>query len=452
MKIKFLGAVGTVTGSKYLLESKSGKRVLIDCGLFQGFKNLRLKNWSEFPIDVTSIDAVVLTHAHIDHSGYLPKLVKDGFRGDIFCTAATKALVEILLEDCSKLIKEEADYANEKQFTKHKPALPLYEIDDVKATISKIKVRQLEELFQFQDFNFQFFEAGHILGAVSVLAKADGASVLFSGDLGRKNDLLEYDPCEPVDADYVVIESTYGDRLHPELDPVLEMSNLIQRVTEQKSVLVIPSFAVGRAQYLLYLIYKIFYEMNIPSIPVYLNSPMASKVTKVYQYYVDNLKLTKQQFEKVCNMVNFVELTRDSKKLNDKSGPMIIVSASGMLTGGRVLHHLRAFGKDPNNILLLAGFQAPGTRGADIAAGEKSIKFFGEYHQINMEVLRFDFLSAHADQAGLLDWLKSMKYKPKKVFITHGEPHSADVFRRKVEETLSLESIVAQENQEFELD
>ena len=281
--------------------------------------------------------------------------------------------------------------------------------------------------------------------------KADGKSILFSGDLGRKNDLLEYDPSNPPDADYLVIESTYGDRLHPEIDTVLEMTNLVKRITEQKAVLIIPSFAVGRTQYLLYLLYKVFYEMNTESIPVYLNSPMASKVTHLYQQYVNSFRLDKEQFEKVCNMVQFVEMARDSRELNKKSGPMIIVSASGMLTGGRVLQDLKAFGDDPNNILLLVGFQAPGTRGADIAAGERSIKFFGDYHEINAEVLKFDFMSAHADQAGLLEWLGAMKTKPAKVFVSHGEQHSADVLRTKIEENFSIDAVVAQELQEFEL-
>jgi metallo-beta-lactamase family protein len=452
MRIKFLGAAGTVTGSRYLVESNSGKKILIDCGLFQGLKNLRLKNWAEFPIDPKIIDAVVLTHAHIDHSGYLPKLVQQGFNGLVFCTTATKALAQILLEDCSRIIKEEADYANEKAYSKHKPAKSLYELEDVKAAISNIRVRKLEENFVFEDFKFQFFEAGHILGAVSVLIEADGRKLLFSGDLGKENDLLEFNPSPAADADYVVIESTYGDRLHPDIDPVLAMADLIKRVIAQKSVLIIPSFAVGRAQMLIYCIYKVFYELGVKSIPVYLNSPMASSVTQVYDHYVNSFKLTKEEFQKVCSMVNFVETVNDSKALNKKSGPMIIISASGMLTGGRVLHHLSAFGHDPNNILLLAGFQAPGTRGADIARGEKSIKYFGEYHEISAELVKFDFLSAHADQAGLLKWLGSMKTKPNKVFISHGEPQSADFLRRKINEELQIDALVAQESEEFLLD
>lgn len=451
VKITFLGAAGTVTGSRYLIQSNSGQRILIDCGLFQGLKQLRLRNWAKFPIPPKTISAIILTHAHIDHSGYIPKLVQEGFEKEIYCTPATRALAEILLEDSAKLKEEEAEYANRKQFSKHKPALPLYTSEDVTNAMPLFRTKHLKETFVLGDFKIRFSYAGHILGAVSVLVECDGKSIFFSGDLGRSNDLLMKAPNPPLEADYIVMESTYGDRLHPTLDPIVEMKNLIKQVIERKSILLIPSFAVGRAQTLLYCIYKIFEQNPDLRIPLFVNSPMADKVTDLYRKFIDEHKLGDDVCRKICADATFIKSIEESKALNMQKGPMIIISASGMLTGGRILHHLQAFGEDPKNIILLVGFQAAGTRGYDLAHGEKMIKFFGYHHQINAEVENFDFLSAHADQRGLLDWLGSAKTKPRKVFLSHGEPHAADLLRRKIEEELKLETIVAEDNQLIEL-
>lgn len=451
MKIKFLGAAGTVTGSKYLLESNSGQRVLVDCGLFQGLKQLRLRNWENFLVNPESISALILTHAHLDHSGYIPKLVKEGFSNEIFCTSPTRALAEILLEDSAQLKEEEAEYANRKNFSKHHPALPLYTDEDVQKSLKLFRTRNLKEEFSHGDFKIKFYEAGHIIGAVSVLIEADGVSILFSGDLGRFNDLLIDPPAHPPVTDYIVMESTYGDRLHPNIDPIEAMKELIQSTMEKQSVLLVASFAVGRAQTILYAIYKAFEQYPNLRMPVYVNSPMAKSATKIAQQFINEHKIDKDTAQKIYSIATFVADVNESKELNKKSGPMIIISASGMLTGGRILHHLQAFGDDPDNTIVLAGFQAAGTRGAALARGEKSIKFFGYYHDIEAQIKNFDFLSAHADQSELLTWLKSAASKPKKVFLSHGEPEAADTLRRKIEEDLNLNVKVAEDGEEVVL-
>lgn len=450
MKIKFLGAAGTVTGSKYLLENKSGQRLLIDCGLFQGLKQLRLKNWDNFPIDPHNINAIILTHAHIDHSGYIPKLVKEGFDAPIYCSSTTRALAEVLLEDSARLKEEEAEYANRKKFSKHETAVPLYTLEDAKKSLKLFRSKKLKEEFSVGDFKIKFYEAGHIIGAVSILVQADDTSILFSGDLGRYNDLLIDPPSPPPEAAYIVMESTYGDRLHSKQEPIEAMKELVRETKLNSSVLLIPSFALGRAQTLLYCIYQVFEKYSDLRMPVYINSPMAETITKMYQKYLTEHKLDQELCNKVCQMPTYVQDVAESKELNKQSGPMIIISASGMLTGGRVLHHINAFGDDPKNTILLSGFQAAGTRGADLARGERSLKFFGYYHPIEAKVRQFDFLSAHADQAELVQWLSSGQSRPQQVFITHGEPSASDTLRRKINE-LGFNAYIPIDREEIEL-
>lgn len=451
LKIKFLGAAETVTGSKYLLESYSGQKILIDCGLFQGTKNNREKNWVPLKVNPGELTDIVLTHAHIDHSGYLPKIVADGFRGFIHSTHATKSLCEILLEDSAHLKEEESYYANKKGFSKHSPALPLYTKDDAHRALKLFRTHNFKEEFRIGDFSFKFYYAGHILGASSVLVEADNKKIFFSGDLGRPNDLIMRDPHHPVPADYWVIESTYGDRNHKDADPLEEIHKIILKVQEKKSVLMIPSFAVGRAQTLLYCLYKIFQKFSHLKIPVYLNSPMASKVTDIYLKLKEEHKLCEEDCREIFNFVNIVETPEESKELNEQSGPMIIISASGMITGGRILHHLEAFAGDPNNIIMFVGFQAEATRGARIIKGERNIKFHGRYHQINAEIINMDFFSAHADQKEILDWLKSAPEKASMIFLTHGEADAADCLRLKIKDQLNINTLVASENLEWDL-
>jgi len=445
MKIQFLGAAGTVTGSKYLLESSKGNKILIDCGLFQGVKNLRLRNWQEFPADINSIKAIVLSHAHIDHSGYIPKLVQKGFQKPIYCTPATKALAEILLEVSAYIKEEEAQYANYKRFSKHVPALPLYTKQDVAQSLPLFREKTYHEDFEIEDFKIRFINAGHILGASSILVECDQKKVLFSGDLGRENDLLMNAPSPPPDCDYLILEGTYGDRLHENIDPIQALKNLIKTVQHDKSILMIPSFAVGRAQLLLYCIYKVFQQSPDLKIPVFINSPMANEVTDLYQKFKDEHRLDENSTKNFLKTGCFIRTVEESKELNKQKGPMVIIAASGMLAGGRILHHLDAFGADPKNKILIVGFQAPGTRGANLIHGEKQIKFHGSYHEINAEVLTMDFFSAHADQKELIQWTKSIKSKPKQIIITHAEPEPADTLRRKLQEELEIKVHVAQD-------
>ena len=450
MKIKFLGACSTVTGSKYLLTSKSGCKILIDCGLFQGLKTHRLKNWNYFPVKPEEISAIILSHAHIDHSGYIPKLFKDGFKGDIFCSHATRALSGILLIDSGKIQEEEASYANRKAYSKHHPAQALYTSIDATASLALFRTLNFHETVNIDDFSVKLIPSGHILGASSILVEADGKKILFSGDLGRYDDLLMDAPHEPVTADYLVCESTYGDRNHIATNPIKEIEKLVSEIKEKNSVLLLPSFAVGRAQTLILLLYKLFQEKPELKLPIYLNSPMAKEVTRLYEKYSSNHKLSKDEAYKIFKSINIVSSIEQSQSLNEKHGPMIIISASGMLTGGRILHHLEAFGANPNNILLLAGFQAEGTRGADIKRGIKKIKFHGSYHHLKLKVESFDFLSAHADQKDLIKWL-SLKLPKKKIFLTHGEALASEALRKKIQEEIGQEAYIPYEQETINL-
>lgn len=434
MEIKFLGAAGTVTGSKYLVTAE-GKNILVDCGLFQGLKNLRLKNWEAPPLDPAVLDAVLLTHAHIDHSGYLPLLVRRGFKGRIYCTFGTRALCAILLPDSGHLQEEEARYANKRGFSKHSPALPLYTQAQAETALRQLSPLNFGEEFPLgKGLSFQFLPAGHILGSAMVRLRQGSNSLLFSGDLGRPNDLIMRPPATVRRADYLVLESTYGDRRHASGDPEEELGKVLLRVAERGGVVLVPAFAVGRAQTLLYCIQRLKASGKIPDIPVFLNSPMAVNATNIYCKHFEEHRLTAEQCEAMCGTAKFVNSVEESKALNRKRGPMILISASGMATGGRILHHLKAFAPDPNNAILLAGYQAAGTRGAAMAAGAESIKIHGEYVPVRAEVVKMDSLSAHADYVEILQWLRGLESPPRTVFITHGEPAAADALRRRIEE------------------
>ena len=434
--LRFLGAAGTVTGSRYLLESATGA-LLIDCGLFQGYKALRLKNWDRFPADVSMIKAVVLTHAHIDHSGYLPRLAKLGFRGPIHCTEATAELCRILLPDSGRLQEEEAAFANRKGFSKHRPALPLYTEDEAREVLKQLTPQPFGKPFNAgAGFEASFSPAGHILGAASVHVRWAGSSILFSGDLGRSADLVMKAPEPPPDARYLVVESTYGDRLHGTADPLDAIAPAITRAIERRGVVVIPAFAVGRAQTLMYAMHLLKAAGRIPEVPIYLNSPMASNVTGIFHRHRGEHRLSPEQCDDMCNAAKVVNTVEESKALNLRRGPMVIISASGMATGGRVLHHLKAFAPDERNMIMLAGFQAAGTRGGALAQGAAEIKIHGEYVPVRAEVVNIDMLSAHADYSEILEWMARMPTPPRETFVTHGEPASADAMRRRVAEKL----------------
>lgn len=442
-RLTFLGATGTVTGSRYLLES-GGARVLVDCGLFQGYKQLRLRNWAPFPVDASTIDAVVLTHAHLDHSGYLPKLVRDGFRGPVFCTAGTEALCRLLLPDSGHLLEEEAEFANRHGYSKHHPALPLYTELDAERALRRLRPMEVDVPFEpVPGLQVRFRRAGHILGAASALVRHGATRVLFSGDLGRPDDPVMRAPMPPDACDVLLVESTYGNRRHADVDADAELGAVLARVAARGGVTVIPAFAVGRAQTLLHLIDRLKQRGVVPrSLPVYLNSPMARDATALMQRFRDDHRLDDAQCRALKTSATIINSVEQSKALNRQRGPMVIISASGMATGGRVLHHLVAFAPDPRNAIVLSGFQAGGTRGASLAAGADTLRMFGREVPVRAEVVQLRGTSAHADADELLDWMRAMPAPPARTFVTHGEPDAADALRARIGHELGWEAAV----------
>ncbi|MGB3067433.1 MAG: MBL fold metallo-hydrolase [Ottowia sp.] len=433
MRIDFLGGTGTVTGSKYLL-THEGRRLLIDCGLFQGLKQLRLRNWDALPVDPASIDAVLLTHAHIDHSGFVPRLVQLGFKGRVYCSEATRELCELLLPDSGRLQEEDADYANRHGHSKHRPALALYTEKEARAALKRFEVVPFgEECSPWPGWSWRLRKAGHILGAASVRVGWKSSSLLFSGDLGRRNDLLMRPPEAAEPADYVVVESTYGNRKHPAADTLTELASVVNRTAARGGIVLIPAFAVGRAQTLLHCMRLLEQARRIPDMPVYLNSPMAADATRLYSRHLDEHRLSPEQCDATSLKAIIVNSIEESQRLNSLQFPSVIISASGMATGGRVLHHLKAYAPDARNTILFAGFQAAGTRGASMMSGADKIKVHGAYIPLRAEVASLETLSAHADRDELLAWLDGLQ-APKRVFVTHGEPVAADALRLAIEE------------------
>ena len=442
MELTFLGATGTVTGSKYLINADD-RKILVDCGLFQGYKQLRLRNWAPLPVAGAEIDAVVLTHAHLDHSGYLPLLIKNGFAGKVYCSEATRDLCAILLPDSGHLQEEEAAYANRRGYSKHKPALPLYtELDGEQALRHFTPIAFNQSVQLAPGLTLTLAPAGHLLGAAIARLEHKGTSLVFSGDLGRPNDPVLKAPSSVAHADYLVLESTYGDRRHEAADPKTALAAVVNRTVERGGAIIIPAFAVGRAQTLMWLIHQLKAARTIPDIPVFLNSPMAVNATRIFHAHRDEHRLTPAECDAMCSAAKVINSVEESKRLNTMRGPMIVISASGMATGGRVVHHLKAFAPDARNTILFAGFQAGGTRGAAMLAGAKEIKIHGEYVPVRAEVARLDNLSGHADYAEILDWLRGFETPPRKTFITHGEPAAADALRRRIEETLRWSAVV----------
>lgn len=434
MRLSFLGATGSVTGAKYLLEHE-GRRLLVDCGLFQGLKQLRLRNWDAFSVSPESVDAVVLTHAHLDHSGYLPRLVAQGYQGPVHCTAATRDLCGLLLPDSARLQEEEAEYANRHGFSKHHPALPLYTQADALAALERLTPHRFDEGFEpIPGVRVQFRRAGHLLGAASVRVEWDSRSLLFSGDLGRAQDPLMHPPALPDASDWVVMESTYGDRVHPTADALTSIADVVNRTAARGGVVLVPAFAVGRAQTMLHCLHLLKTQRRIPDLPLFLNSPMAADATRIYQSHLDDHRLTPEQCRDMCSAARVVNSVEESKRLNQIDTPAVIVSASGMASGGRVLHHLKAFGPESRNTILFAGYQAMGTRGAAIVAGAPTVRIHGQHVPIRAEVAHLDTLSGHADRDELLAWVGALPAPPQRIFITHGEPLPADALRQAIEE------------------
>jgi metallo-beta-lactamase family protein len=432
MRITFLGAAGTVTGSKYLLEHRD-RHVLIDCGLFQGYKQLRLHNWDPFQLPVGDLGAIVLTHAHLDHSGYLPVLVRSGYRGPVYATPATCELVRILLLDSGRLQEEAAEFANRHGFSRHNPALPLYTEKDAERALKLLRPVELHHRVHIvPGMTIQLRCAGHIVGAATVEVVADGITLVCSGDLGRPDDPLMFAPETVEQADYLLVESTYGDRKHPVESPAAQLAQVITRTTLRHGITLVPSFAVGRAQLLMYHLYRLKQQHAIPDLPIYLNSPMATDVTSLYQRFRSEHRLSPEECEGMCHVARFVRTTEDSIELDRQRTPAVIIAASGMATGGRVIHHLKALAPNPVNTLLMPGFQAGGTRGAQIVAGAPSVRIHGKDVPIRAEVVPMQTLSAHADADEIMQWLRGFKRPPRHTYVVHGEPNASDVLRRRI--------------------
>jgi metallo-beta-lactamase family protein len=458
-RITFLGAAGTVTGSKYLVEA-NGKRLLVDCGLFQGGDELTQRNWQRLPEDPGTIDFVALTHAHLDHTGYLPRLVNDGFRGPIFANAATQELCALLLPDSAHLMEEDADHAAQHGYSSHKPPLPLYTQDQVVTTLKQFApMPRLGEYRLSPEFLIRAHDAGHIVGSSSLeLLITEGGkntTILFSGDVGRYDQALLKDPEKPPRADYVLCESTYGDRDHPAVPPPdAALAEVINRVAHRGGVIVVPAFAVDRTQLLLYHIRQLENSKRIPPLPIYMDSPMAIDVTEIYRRHGEDLKLSAEELRADPFAVQTMHVMRspdESKQINDVHTPAIIISASGMATGGRVLHHLEQRLPDARNCVLLAGFQAEGTRGRALEEGARSIEIHGEIVPVRAEVVNLRQFSAHAGRSELMRWLAEVPAPPRQLFLVHGEPVAAKALESAVQSALHWRVTVPNYLQSFDL-
>ncbi|MCH9752719.1 MAG: MBL fold metallo-hydrolase [Alphaproteobacteria bacterium] len=451
VSVRFLGGAGTVTGSKFLIQVDT-QRVLIDCGLFQGYKQLRLRNWKPLPVDPRDVDAIVLTHAHIDHSGYAPVMVANGFSGPVHCTEGTGALCELLWLDSGYLQEREARAANRGGYTRHKPARPLYDKQQAEKALPRLTPHAFDQWVDITpDIRVRFRVAGHILGAAIVEVDAGGKRLVFSGDLGRLDNQIMQPPARIEHADYLFLESTYGNRDHPSTDPEDALADIIRRTEKRGGSIVIPSFAVGRAQALLFHLSNLITRKAIPDLPVYLDSPMAIDASDIFCRYNDGLRLSEQQARASCGLATFTRSTEESKALDIKKGQKIIISASGMATGGRILFHLKEYAPDPKNTIIFAGFQAGGTRGARMLEGAEEIKIHGRYHPVRAEVANLHMLSAHADRSEILTWLGGFSSPPRETFIVHGEPDAADSLRHRIEEQKGWNVTVAEHNERVEL-
>lgn len=449
VSLRFLGAAGTVTGSKHFLKTPE-LNILVDCGLFQGLKSLRLLNREPLPEKIDDINIIILTHAHLDHTGYLPVLVKQGFGGRIIMTPPTRDLTEIILNDSASLQEEDAATANKEGFSKHHPALPLYTEEDVNNTIRLFETYEDNSWVQLSDnIRFRFVRNGHILGSCFLEVECFGKTIVFSGDVGRQDTPTLSEPLRPSKADFLIIESTYGNRLHPNINPEEELRTVIQDVVQKKGNLLISSFAIGRAQELMVLLNNLKSRHAIPNIPVFLDTPMGTKATNVMINYPDWHHLSEEECKAILEKVERVEKLNQTYEVIFKSGSKVVIAASGMLTGGRVLHYLKKYLKDPKNIILLVGYQAEGTRGRALKEGAHELKIHGKYYAVKAEVREMISLSAHADQKELLDWIKEIKIKPEKTFIVHGEPDAAQTFALKIKDNFGWETKVPILNEEF---
>ncbi|TPE45855.1 MBL fold metallo-hydrolase RNA specificity domain-containing protein [Pontibacter mangrovi] len=444
VQLKFLGGAGTVTGSKILVRTERHS-VLIDCGMFQGLKQLRLLNWEKLPLNYDELDAVILTHGHLDHCGALPMLVKNGYDGPIYATLPTRDVTEVILRDSARIQEEDALQANEGGYSRHHPARPQYTEEDVDRTMPLFETHDDNEwVIINEDFKFCFRKSGHILGSAMVELVCQGRKFVFSGDLGRRRPLLMEPPYLVKDADYVVLESTYGDRRHSEKSPYEELAEVVNLTYEKGGVLVIPSFAVERAQELLLLLNTLKQDKSIPPLPLYLDTPMGIDVTDLYLHHRDWHSLTDEECETMMRDVHVIRNFEHSLHVLDKKGPKIVIAGSGMVTGGRVLYYLEQLLGNSQNTILLVGFQAPGTRGNLLRSGSDELKIHGLYYKVHAEVRQIGSLSAHGDQADLLWWLEHFKKAPQQVFLNHGETQASEALRLKITDTKGWPVTIAQ--------
>ncbi|MBX3245025.1 MAG: MBL fold metallo-hydrolase [Acidobacteria bacterium] len=464
-KITFLGGVGTVTGSKYLVEHNE-KKILVDCGLFQGFRELRERNWEEPFFDPQSLDAIIITHAHIDHTGYLPRVVRLGFIGPVYTSRATNDLLKILLPDSGRLQEEDADYRNRHELTRHSPALPLYDEKDAKETLKLIHPvpNNGQAVHVCEGMRASFLVAGHIMGASLVLLEIDGAAddggtlkFLFSGDLGHYDQPIVKDPAPPPACDYLMVESTYGNRLHGDVSSEDQMAKIINEAAERNGPILIPAFAVGRTQEVLYLIRELEEAGRIPILPVVVDSPMASQATQVYnrwneehdEEYVSILSRKKHPLR--TGSMSTAATRDESKRLNNMKGARIIISASGMMTGGRVLHHAVRILPDENATVVFVGFQAAGTTGRRVQDGEREVKIMKQWVPVKCHVEKVEGFSAHADWKAVLQWLEGLPNEPKMIFTTHGEPEAAEAMAQHIRDRFGWNVMVPEYKQTFDL-
>ena len=451
MKIKFIGGAGTVTGSKTLVES-NGLRILVDCGQFQGVKTLRELNWQPLPILPSTIDCVLLTHGHLDHCGWLPILVNQGFTGKIYCTSPTKEITKLILLDSAKIQEEEANRANEGHYSKHEIAQPLYDVKQAEAVFPLFRVIKTNEPVPLDaEISAVFTNAGHIIGACSIELNLEGKTLVFSGDVGRDNDVLMYPPTKPKKADYLFLESTYGNRLHPDTDAKAELEMYINNTVHKGGTVIIPSFAVERAQAIMYLLWQLKEEDKIPNIPYIIDTPMGISALEIFANNRKWHKLPEQHYIGMCKMFSLISDYQETiEAIYDKS-PKVIIAASGMITGGRVLSYLEHYIGLPETTVIIIGYQAEGTRGRKLLEGEKEIKIRGKYYSVLANILEIQSLSAHGDQKDLLNWLSALENKPKKVFLVHGENEPADELRLKITEKYGFDCAVPLMGQDIEL-
>ena len=444
VKVQFLGAAHTVTGSKYYLEAGAFK-CLVDCGMFQGLKELRLRNWEPLPIDVSALDVVLLTHGHLDHTGYLPRLVKEGFKGIIMGTAPTLAITSVILRDSAKIHEEEAEYANEEGYSQHHPALPFYTMEEAEKAITMFKTIEPDTWITLTNHvKCQFRYNGHILGATFIELDIEGKRFVFSGDIGRTNDLLLKDPERPEWADYVFMESTYGNKRHPEEHVEKILVALVRQAIHRHGTLLIPSFAVERLQLLMYVLWRLYQKNKIPNIPIFIDSPMGHDVTTLFKQFPQWHRLPINDFKAMCRHMTIIQSYGDTWNTIDDPRPKIVIAGSGMVSGGRILTYLKKLMEKDTTSILLVGYQAEGTRGRQLLEGAQELKIFGKYYQVKAGVHHLESLSAHADQAELLHWLGAIKNIPEKVFLVHGEPTALDAFRTKIRDVYGWHVMIPQ--------